>query len=145
MMKKLLMTVLFFAAMVFAGESSVRPESAIPTPAEEMGNSKENRDLAAKEREDWQRMRAERKQAREQILSKLREAPPSERNQMRQNGLKNRDERPRFEGEFPKNQPREREMFDPNRGKGRPDFKDREPMRDKPDAPPSKGGKPMGK
>ena len=94
MMKKLLMTVLFFAAMAFAGESSVRPESAIPTPAEEMGNSKENRDLAAKEREDWQRMRAERKQARERILSEMRNKSAEEKKTMREEMGKNREESP---------------------------------------------------
>ncbi|MBR2075625.1 MAG: hypothetical protein IJ977_10325, partial [Fibrobacter sp.] len=114
------------------------------TPAEKQEFSKETPGLSQQERADWQRMREERKQAREQILSKLRESSPSERSEMRQNGLKNRDERPRFEGEFPKNQPREREMFDPNRGSGRPDFNDREPMGDRPNPPP-RGGKPMGR
>ena len=142
---KFISAILFATAISFAAGESSAPESYVPTPAEKQEFSKETPGLSQQERADWQRMREERKQAREQILSKLREAPPSERNQMRQNGLKNHDERPRFEGEFPKNQPREREMFDPNRGSGRPDFKDREPMRDKPDAPPSKGGKPMGK
>ena len=128
---KFISAILFATAISFAADESSAPESYVPTPAEKQEFSKETPGLSQQERADWQRMREERN--------------PSERKEMRQNGLKNRDERPRFEGEFPKNQPREREMFDPNRGSGRPDFKDREPMRDKPDAPPSKGGKPMGK
>ncbi len=141
---KFISTILLATAFSFAAGESSAPESYVPTPAEKQEFSKETPGLSQQERADWQRMREERKQAREQILSKLREAPPSERNQMRQNGLKNRDERPRFEGEFPKNQPREREMFDLNRGNGRPDFNDREPMGDRPNPPP-KGGKPMGR
>ena len=103
MMKRLLMTILFFAAMAFAEESSVRPESAIPTPAEEMGNSKENRDLAAKEKEDWQKMRAERKQARERILSEMRNKSAEEKKAMREEMGKNREKRPRIEDAPPKN------------------------------------------
>jgi|GEM_PF-1640136 hypothetical protein len=141
---KFISTILLATAFSFAAGESSAPESYVPTPAEKQEFSKETPGLSQQERADWQRMREERKQAREQILSKLREAPPSERSEMRQNGLKNRDERPRFEGEFPKNQPREREMFDPNRGSGRPDFNDREPMGDRPNPPP-KGGKPMGR
>lgn len=103
MMKRLLMTILFFAAMAFAEESSVRPESAIPTPAEEMGNSKENRNLAAKEKEDWQKMRAERKQARERILSEMRNKSAEEKRAMREEMGKNRERRPRLEDAPPKN------------------------------------------
>ena len=141
---KFISTILFATAFSFAAGESSAPESYVPTPAEKQEFSKETPGLSQQERADWQRMREERKQAREQILSKLRESSPSERSEMRQNGLKNRDERPRFEGEFPKNQPREREMFDPNRGSDRPDFKDAEPMGVRPE-PPSMGGKPMGK
>ena len=125
MMKKLLMTVLFFAAMAFAGESSVRPESAIPTPAEEMGNSKENRDLAAKEREDWQRMRAERKQARERILSEMRNKSAEEKKTMREEMGKNRERKPRLEEAPPKNiedmppRDRNRRMDPPEQSKPR--------------------------
>lgn len=141
---KFISAILFATAFSFAAGESSAPESYVPTPAEKQEFSKETPGLSQQERADWQRMREERKQAREQILSKLRESSPSERSEMRQNGLKNRGERPRFEGEFPKNQPREREMFDPNRGSGRPDFNDREPMGDRP-IPPPKGGKPMGR
>ena len=98
-------------------------------------------------------MREERKQAREQILSKLREAPPSERKQIRQEGFKNRDEKPRFEGDIPKNQfreERERNQFERDRGQferesfdGRPGSPNMEPPpRDRPDFRPM--GNPMG-
>lgn len=125
MMKRLLMTVLFFAVIAFAGESSVRPESAIPTPAEEMENSKENRDLAAKEREDWQRMRAERKQARERILSEMRNKSVAEKRAMREEMGKNREKKPRLEDAPPKNfedmplRDRNRRMDPPEQAKPR--------------------------
>lgn len=103
MMVRLLMTVLVFTAVAFAGESSVRPESAIPTPAEEMEISRGNQELAAKEREDWQKMRAERKQAREQILLEMRNKSAAEKKAMREEMGKNREKRPRFEDAPPKN------------------------------------------
>ena len=125
MMKRLLMTVLFFAVMAFAEESSVRPESAIPTPAEEVEISKENRDLAAKEREDWQRMRAERKQARERILSEMRNKSVAEKRAMREEMGKNREKKPRLEDAPPKNfedmplKDRDRRMDPPEQAKPR--------------------------
>jgi hypothetical protein len=125
MMKRLLMTVLFFAVIAFAEESSVRPESAIPTPAEEVEISKENRDLAAKEREDWQRMRAERKQARERILSEMRNKSVAEKRAMREEMGKNREKKPRLEDAPPKNfedmplKDRDRRMDPPEQAKPR--------------------------
>jgi hypothetical protein len=103
MMKRLLMTVLFFAVIAVAEESSVMSYSAIPSPAEEVEISKENRDLAAKEREDWQRMRAERKQARERILSEMRNKSAAEKRAMREEMGKNRERRPRLEDAPPEN------------------------------------------
>lgn len=98
-------TALFFvcAAMAFAAESSVRPEAAVPTPAEETGISKDSRELPASEREDWQKMRAERKKAREQILSDLRNKSSDEKNSLRWESEKKRDKKPRFEEGLPKN------------------------------------------
>ena len=164
---KFISTILLATAFSFAAGESSAPESYVPTPAEKQEISRETPDLSQKERADWQRMREERKQAREQILSKLREAPPSERKQIRQEGFKNRDEKPRFEGDFPKNQFRERDQFERDqfdreqfarernqfereRGQferepfeGRPDSPNMEPPpRDKPDFRPM--GNPMG-
>ena len=99
-----LMKFLFvFAAMAFAADASVRPESAIPTPAEEVRNSDNMRELATKEKEDWQKMRAERKQAREQILLEMRNKSADEKRAMREEMGKNRGNKPRFEETSPKN------------------------------------------
>lgn len=89
----------------------MRPESSIPTPAEKLEISKEIPDLGAKESEDWQRMRAERRKAREQILSDLRNRNAMEKQNIRQNVPKKWEENTRLEGELPKNQPRERRPF----------------------------------
>lgn len=109
-MKKMtfIQTLLVATAIGFAAESSMRPESSVPTPVERAEISKETPDLGTKENEDWQRMRAERRKAREQILSDLRSQNAAEKQNLRHNGSKNRNENARFEGDVPKNQPRER-------------------------------------
>ena len=99
---KFISTILLATAFSFAAGESSAPESYVPTPAEKQAISRETPDLSQKERADWQRMREERKQAREQILSRLRESSAAERQNIRQDLSRNRDERPRFEGEFPK-------------------------------------------
>ena len=99
------------AALGYAAPSSVRPESSVPTPAERTEISREMPDLGAKESADWQRLRAERRAAREQILSDLRNSSNAEKRNIRQEVSKNRDENTRFEGEIPKNQPRDRRPF----------------------------------
>ena len=103
MMKRLITLLMVCAAMAFAAESSVRPEADVATPAEEAGISKDSREFAASDRENWQKMRAERKQAREQILSDLRNRSAEEKNSMRWESEKNRDKTPRFEEGPPKN------------------------------------------
>ena len=103
MMKRLITLLMVCAAMAFAAESSVRPEADVATPAEEAGISKDSREFAASDRENWQKMRAERKQAREQILSDLRNRSAEEKNSMRWESEKNRDKKPRFEEGPPKN------------------------------------------
>jgi hypothetical protein len=134
---KFISTILLATAFSFAAGESSAPESYVPTPAEKQEISRETPDLSQKERADWQRMREERKQAREQILSRLRESSTAERQNIRQDLSRNRDERPRFEGEFPKNPPRE-----PDRFNGRPDSRERNPMRGQPEPPP-RGEPPM--
>ena len=79
-------------------------------------------------------MREERKQAREQILSRLRESSASERQMIRKGLSKNRNEMPRFEGEFPKNSPREPKPFF-----GKPEFHEVNPMRGQQESP-ERGG-----
>lgn len=121
------------AAFSMAASSSERPESSVPTPAENAEISKEMPDLGAKESADWQRLRAERRAAREQILSDLRNSTAAEKQNLRQEVSKKRDERTRLEGEFPKKQPRERRPF-----YERPESNSMNPMRDRPD--PAFGG-----
>ena len=111
-MKKIVFTlVMLAAAIAFAGQSSLRPESSVPTPAEKSGVSRETPDLSAKENEEWQKMRAERREARRQILSGLRSRSAEERQSIRQDVAGPRNEKPRFEGGNPeKMQPRDREF-----------------------------------
>lgn len=96
------------AAFSYAGELSLRPESSIPTPAEKAEISRETPDLGAKESENWQKMRAERRKAREQILSDLRGRSSVEKQKFHQKDPKKREENTRFEGESQKSQSRER-------------------------------------
>ena len=98
------------ATMSFA-QGSAMPESSVPTPAEKMETLKGAPDLGAKESAEWQKLRAERKQAREQILSRLRESNNVEKQQLRQDVSKKRNEKSHFEGKPPKLQPRERQSF----------------------------------
>ena len=90
------------AATAFAGESSLRPESSIPTPAARSEISQEVPSLGAKESQDWQRLREERRQAREQILSHLRASSTAEKRSIRQEVSKGQP-RPHLEGEIPNN------------------------------------------
>ena len=97
------------AMMSFAGGVAA-PESSVPTPAERLEVSRGTPDLGAKESAEWQKMRAERKQARELILTKIRESSSAEKS--------------RFEGKPQKMQPRERQPF-----YERPDSPAMNPMR----------------
>ena len=99
------------AALSYAAPSSMHPESSVPTPAENAEISRETPDLGAKESADWQKLRAERRSAREQILSDLRNSSAAEKRNIRQEVSKKRNENTRFEGDFPKNQSRERRPF----------------------------------
>lgn len=116
------------ATLSFA-EGYAAPESSVPTPAESAEISKDAPDLGAKESAEWQKMRAERKQAREQILSRLKERSSAEKREIRQDVSKKRNEKSRFEGKPHKNEPRERQPF-----YERPDSPNNNPMRG--DTPP---------
>jgi hypothetical protein len=131
-MKKttLITTIMMVAAFSYAAPSSVRPESSVPTPAENKEISREMANLGAKESADWQKLRAERRAAREQILSDLRNSSAAEKKNIRQEVSKKRDEKTRFEGEFPKNQSRERRPF-----YEQPESHQMNPMRDMPQGP----------
>ena len=126
----LISTILMAAALSFAAPSSVRPESSVPTPVEKTEISRDTQNLGAKESADWQKLRAERRAAREQILMDLRNSSAAEKKNIRQEVSKKRDEKPRFEGEIPKNQSRERRPF-----YEQPESHQMNPMRDMPQAP----------
>lgn len=123
------------AALSYAAPSSARPESSVPTPAENMEISREMPNLGAKESADWQKLRAERRAAREQILTDLRNSSAAEKKNIRQEVSKKRDEKPRLEGEIPKKQSRERRPF-----YEQPESHQMNPMRDMPHGP---GAAPM--
>lgn len=131
-MKKttLITTIMMAAALSYAVPSSARPESSVPTPAEKMEISREMPNLGAKESADWQKLRAERRAAREQILRDLRNSSSAEKKNIRQEVSKKRNENPRFEGEIPKNQSRERRPF-----YEQPESHQMNPMRDMPNGP----------
>ena len=118
------------AALSYAAPSSARPESSVPTPAENMEISREMPNLGAKESADWQKLRAERRAAREQILTDLRNSSSAEKKNIRQEVSKKRNEKPRFEGGIPKNQSRERRPF-----YEQPESHQMNPMRDMPHGP----------
>lgn len=90
---------LMMTAAAFADEPSLRPESSIPTPAEESVVSEETPALGAKESKDWLRLREERRMAREQILQELRSSSAEEKQSIRKEVAKNRA-RSNFEGEM---------------------------------------------
>ncbi|MCR5378773.1 MAG: hypothetical protein K6E57_07460 [Fibrobacter sp.] len=123
-------SILLSTAFVFAGGLAAQPESSVPTPAERSEFSRETPDLGAKEKADWQKMRAERKVAREQILSKLRASSSAEKKGLRNDVSQKRNEKSRFEGESQKKQPRERQPF-----YERPDSHNMNPMRGMPMLP----------
>lgn len=87
-MKKFLLavaTLLAISVCCAAGFGDV-PESSIPTPAEKDDVARNAPDIGAKENADWQKLREERREAREQILEKLRNSA-EEKNSMRENAL----------------------------------------------------------
>ena len=118
------------AALSYAAPSSARPESSVPTPAENMEISREMPNLGAKESADWQKLRAERRAARERILTDLRNSSAAEKKNIRQEVSKKRDEKPRLEGKIPKNQSRERRPF-----YEQPESHQMNPMREMPHGP----------
>lgn len=118
----LMTTVGFLAARSFA-----QPESYVPTPVEKSEISQETPKLGDKESANWQKMRAERKLAREQILSKLRESSRIEKNTIRKEVTQKRNEKSRTEVPTPKINPHEK-----GPGFERPDAHNQNPMRDKP-------------
>lgn len=119
--------ILVSTAGFLAAGSFAQPESYVPTPVEKSEISQESPKLGDKESADWQKMRAERKLAREQILSKLRESSRMEKKSIRKEVSQKRNEKSHAEAAPPKIHPHEKEP-----GFERPDAHNQNPLRDKP-------------
>lgn len=123
-MKKMLLTwmILMIAAFSYAAGSEEQPQFSAPTPAENAGISEEKADLEDSEKESWQKLRAERSKARQQILSNMREGISEEKREMHEEMRKERDENSRYEKKSQKKEIRERDEMKHDResrpGKG---------------------------
>lgn len=82
-MKKIVMASAVMAATAMASDLNSRPEASVPTPVESREDIEKVPSLSEKENVDWQRLREERRAAREQILEKLRNKSAAEKNEMR--------------------------------------------------------------
>lgn len=135
-MKKIVMASAMMASVAMANDMDSRPEASVPTPVERHEAVGNVPNFSEKENVDWQKLREERRVAREQILRNLRENSAAEKKEMRNVNEKapeppkaevardQRQEQKQDENEWMKNQqgfppfggPMNR--FDPMRGKG---------------------------
>ena len=83
-MKKIVMASAVMAATAMAADFDSRPEASVPTPVETRDALDKVPNMSEKENVDWQRLREERRAAREQILEKLRNKSVDEKNEMRE-------------------------------------------------------------
>lgn len=79
----LLITALILAA-IFAVYSHAQPESDIAIPAEKMTYERSIPNLGNAENENWQKLRDERRMAREQILANIKENIKAEKQNLQQ-------------------------------------------------------------
>ena len=82
-MKKIVMASAVMAATAMAGEIDSRPEASVPTPVEARETLDKVPKMSEKENVDWQKMREERRLAREQILKDLRYNSVAEKKELR--------------------------------------------------------------
>ena len=83
-MKKIVMASAVMAATAMAGEIDSRPEASVPTPVEAREALDKVPNMSEKENVDWQKMREERRIAREQILKDLRNNSAAEKKELRE-------------------------------------------------------------
>ena len=83
-MKKIVMASAVMAATAMAGEIESRPEASVPTPVERSEALDKVPKMSEKENVDWQKMREERRIAREQILKDLRNNSAAEKKELRE-------------------------------------------------------------
>ena len=87
-MKKIVMASAVMAATAMAGGMDSRPEASVPTPVESRETLNKVSNMSEKENADWQKMREERRVAREQILKNLRESSAAAKNEIREASVK---------------------------------------------------------
>ena len=83
-MKKIVMASAVMAATAMAGDFESRPEASVPTPVERSESLDKVPKMSEKENVDWQKMREERRIAREQILKDLRNNSVAQKKEMRE-------------------------------------------------------------
>ena len=82
-MKKIVMASAVMAATAMAGGLDSRPAASVPTPVETREALNNVPSMSEKEKGDWQKLREERRAAREQILQDLRNKTAAEKGEMR--------------------------------------------------------------
>lgn len=82
-MKKIVMASAVMAATAMAGDLESSPEASVPTPVEAREALDKVPKMSEKENVDWQKMREERRLAREQILRDLRNNSVAEKKGLR--------------------------------------------------------------
>lgn len=82
-MKKIVMASAVMAATAMAGDLDSRPAASVPTPVEAREALHNVPNMSEKEKGDWQKLREERRAAREQILQDLRNKTAAEKGEMR--------------------------------------------------------------
>ena len=87
-MKKIVMASAVMAATAMAGDVESRPEASVPTPVEAREALSNVPKFSEKENVDWQKLREERRAAREQILENLRNKTAIEKNEVRDVAVK---------------------------------------------------------
>ena len=87
-MKKIVMTSAVMAATAMAGDVESRPEASVPTPVEAREALSNVPKFSEKENVDWQKLREERRAAREQILENLRNKTAIEKKEVRDVAVK---------------------------------------------------------
>ena len=87
-MKKIVMASAVMAATAMAGDVESRPEASVPTPVEAREALSNVPKFSEKENVDWQKLREERRAAREQILENLRNKTAIEKKEVRDVAVK---------------------------------------------------------
>lgn len=127
---------IFFFVVAASAEADMSPEAQVSGPAEE-SISKRGRPSA--ENASWEQKRAERREARERILIRLRESSAREKEEVRNELSGKRDETSRMKPISPK---RERPFREGGGQSWREDPRMRFPGQDRPMPPPPEYGDP---